>query len=205
MSRSRVVVVDNYDSFTWNLVHTLEAAGASCRVVANDAASVDELLALSPDGIVVSPGPCEPARSGVSRPLVQRLLTTRLGDCPPLLGVCLGHQVLGEAAGGRVVRAREALHGVVVPLVHDGRGIFAAIPSPLSVARYNSLVLEAASLPACFETAACCDDEIMAIRHRTLPLQGIQFHPESFLCPQAEAILRHWLRQLPPPHAGNRK
>ncbi len=186
-----ILVIDNYDSFTYNLVQYLGELGETPVVRRNDAISVDEIGDLSPRGIVLSPGPCTPAEAGVTIGVIRRW-----GPTIPTLGVCLGHQAIGEAYGGRVVRARQVMHGKTSRVAHDGRGIFAGIPSPLQVMRYHSLTVEPASLPAELEVAAHADDdptEIHALRHRTHPVWGVQFHPESILTERGRDLLRNFL------------
>ena len=186
-----ILVIDNYDSFTYNLVQYLGELGETPVVRRNDAISVDEVGDLSPRGIVLSPGPCTPAEAGVTIGVIRRW-----GPTIPTLGVCLGHQAIGEAYGGRVVRARQVMHGKTSRVAHDGRGIFAGIPSPLQVMRYHSLTVEPASLPAELEVAAHADDdptEIHALRHRTHPVWGVQFHPESILTERGRDLLRNFL------------
>lgn len=170
-----ILVVDNYDSFTWNLVQLLAAAGAAVEVVRNDAASAAELLARRPAGIVLSPGPGRPETAGVCMELLRQRPEV------PLLGVCLGHQALGVACGARCVRAPEVVHGKTSEIHHDGTGLFAGLPEPFAATRYHSLVLEPESLPAELRPVArTADGTLMAIAHRELPYHGVQFHPESF-------------------------
>ena len=190
MSGPRVLVIDNYDSFTYNLVQRLGELGARVEVVRNDALSVEQVLARKPQRIVISPGPCTPSEAGISLALVQAL-----GRRPiPLLGVCLGHQSIGQAFGGKVVRARAPVHGKAELIVHDGKGLFKGAPAPLSAGRYHSLVVEEASLPRVLHvTARTRDGIVMALQHRTLPLFGVQFHPESILTPDGQVLLRNFL------------
>src|SRR3982750_4167029 len=172
-----VLMIDNYDSFTYNLVQYLGELGAEVDVVRNDAITLDEIEARAPDHIVVSPGPCTPSEAGISVPVIQRF-----AGKIPILGVCLGHQSIGQAFGGRIVRAREVMHGKLSSVSHDGRGVFAGIPSPFEVTRYHSLVIERASLPDCLDISATTPDgEIMGVRHRTMAVEGVQFHPEAIL------------------------
>jgi anthranilate synthase component 2 len=188
-----ILVIDNYDSFTYNLVQYFGELGEDIRVERNDALSVDEALALAPDAIVVSPGPCTPAEAGICVPLIQRA-AGRI----PLLGVCLGHQAIGAAFGGRVIRApRGVMHGKTSLVRHDGTELFHGLPTPLRVMRYHSLVVERASLPAdLLVTATAVDDdtEIHAVRHRTHPVWGVQFHPESVMTEQGRDLLVNFLR-----------
>ncbi len=187
-----ILVIDNYDSFTYNLVQYLGELGAEPEVRRNDEVTVDEVGALAPEAIVLSPGPCAPAQAGITVPVVQRW-----GATVPTLGVCLGHQAIGEAYGGRVVRAARVMHGKVSPIVHDGDDLFAELPSPLPVMRYHSLVVEPQSLPSDLEvTARAADDpsEIHALRHRDHPVWGVQFHPESVGTTHGRALLANFLR-----------
>lgn len=185
-----VVVIDNYDSFTYNLVQYLAELGAEPRVFRNDAIDLAGLRALAPRGVLVGPGPGRPEDSGVSLDVVRTL-----GAEVPVLGVCLGHQAIGEAYGGRVVRAERLMHGRTSPVEHDGRGVFAGLPSPFTATRYHSLVVERESFPHdTLEISAwTAESEIMGLRHRTLPIEGVQFHPESFLTEHGHALLRNWL------------
>ena len=183
----RVLVVDNYDSFAYNLVQYLGELGAEVDVVRNDAAAVDELLARRPDRLVVSPGPCTPADAGISVEAMRRFPEAGV----PSLGVCLGHQSLAAAFGGRVVR-HEPVHGKSAEVEHDGRTIFAGLDSPLTVGRYHSLVVDP-DLPDCFERSAQGAGVLMAMRHRELPAEGVQFHPESVLTDSGQALLRNFL------------
>jgi anthranilate synthase/aminodeoxychorismate synthase-like glutamine amidotransferase len=186
-----ILVIDNYDSFTYNLVQYLGELGESPVVRRNDAISVDDVGEMAPRGIVLSPGPCTPADAGITIGVIQRW-----GSTIPILGVCLGHQAIGEAYGGAVVRARQVMHGKTSRVLHDGRGIFAGIPSPLQVMRYHSLTVEPSSLPPELEVAAhAVDDptEIHAVRHRTHPVWGVQFHPESILTDHGRDLLGNFL------------
>jgi anthranilate synthase/aminodeoxychorismate synthase-like glutamine amidotransferase len=184
----RVLVLDNYDSFTYNLVQYLGELEADVEVVRNDRASVDELVLRGYHAVVVSPGPCTPDESGISLEAVRAFPEAGI----PTLGVCLGHQALAQAFGGRVVRG-EPIHGKTCEIEHDGRTLFAGLPSPLTVGRYHSLVVEEETLPPELEVSARGGGVIMAIRHRTLPAEGIQFHPESVLTPRGMEILRSFL------------
>jgi len=183
----RVLVIDNYDSFTWNLVQYLGELGSEPDVVRNDAATVDELLARGAERVVVSPGPRTPAEAGVSVEAMRRFAEARV----PVLGVCLGHQALAEAFGGRVVRG-EPVHGKTADVEHDGRTIFAGLESPVTVGRYHSLIVDR-DLPPELEESASHGHTVMAIRHRELPAEGVQFHPESVLTDQGMRILRNFL------------
>ena len=183
----RVLVIDNYDSFAYNLVQYLGELGAEVEVVRNDRATVDDLLERGPDRLVVSPGPCTPNEAGISLEAVRRFPESGV----PLLGVCLGHQSLAQAFGGTVIR-HEPVHGKATTVEHDGRTIFAGVDSPLVAGRYHSLVVDPA-LPECFERSAEGGGVVMAIRHRELPAEGVQFHPESVLTEQGKAMLRNFL------------
>jgi anthranilate synthase/aminodeoxychorismate synthase-like glutamine amidotransferase len=188
VSRINVLMIDNYDSFTYNLVQYLGELGATLEVVRNDARSVDELLALAPDRVVVSPGPCTPNEAGISLEVTRRFPQAGI----PTLGVCLGHQSLAQAFGGTVIR-HLPVHGKTTTIEHDGRTIFTGLPSPLTVGRYHSLVVDQDSLPDCFEVSARGGDVIMAIRHRELPAEGVQFHPESVLTDDGLRLLENFL------------
>jgi anthranilate synthase/aminodeoxychorismate synthase-like glutamine amidotransferase len=183
----RVLVIDNYDSFTYNLVQYLGELGAELEVVRNDHASVDELLVRGYDRAIISPGPCTPNEAGISLQAVSRFPHARI----PTLGVCLGHQALVQAFGGRVIR-HEPVHGKTTTIEHDGRTIFHGLPSPLEVGRYHSLVADP-DLPACLEQSAAADAVVMAVRHRELPAEGVQFHPESILTEQGRQLLANFL------------
>ena len=184
-----VLVIDNYDSFTYNLVQYLGHLGAEVRVVRNDRITVQDVVELNPDRVVISPGPCTPNEAGVSCALIQTF-AGRL----PILGVCLGHQCLGQAMGGQIVGAERLMHGKTSPIHHDGRTIFAGLPSPFEATRYHSLLVERANLPSCLEVSAeTPEGEIMGLRHRTLPLEGVQFHPESILTRPGKDLLRNFL------------
>ena len=189
----RVLVVDNYDSFTWNLVQYLEILGARCEVVMNDAASVDEIQGRAVDAILISPGPCAPDDAGVSLALI----AASVGRVP-LLGVCLGHQALAQVFGGKVVRAARPMHGKTSPIEHDGATLFAGIERPFVATRYHSLVVERESLPDCLAISAwTAEGEIMGLRHRLHPIEGVQFHPESILTVAGMRVLDNWLRSIP--------
>jgi anthranilate synthase/aminodeoxychorismate synthase-like glutamine amidotransferase len=189
-----LLVIDNYDSFTYNLVQYLGELGAEVVVRRNDEVTVEEVGALAPSAIVLSPGPCTPAEAGVTVEVIRAW-----GASIPTLGVCLGHQAIGEAYGGKVVRAARAVHGKTSRITHDGTGLFAGLPSPLEVGRYHSLVVERDSLPASLEVVATATDdprEIHALRHATHPVWGVQFHPESVLTPDGKQLLRNFLDRL---------
>ena len=188
-----ILVIDNYDSFTYNLVQYLGELGAEMEVVRNDQLTVDEIAERAPERIVISPGPCTPTEAGVSVETIRRL-----GPTVPILGVCLGHQSIGQAYGGEVVRAAKPMHGKTSPIRQTGEGIFRGIPAPLTVARYHSLVIEPGSLPAELEAVAWTDEpgfetEIQAVRHREHPVWGVQFHPESIASEHGHALLRNFL------------
>jgi para-aminobenzoate synthetase component II len=188
----RVLVVDNYDSFTYNLVQCLTALGAECLVRTNDATSVADVLATQPDGVLISPGPGAPDDAGVTLELI-RALSGEL----PILGVCLGHQAIARAFGGLVERAQEPVHGKTSLVRHDGRGVFRDLPNPLEATRYHSLLVAQGSLPPSFEVSAqTAQGEIMGLRHRELPLEGVQFHPESILTEHGPQVVQNWLRSL---------
>ena len=191
-----LLLIDNYDSFTWNLVHYLGELGASVRVERNDALDVQQAMGLRPEAIVLSPGPCDPDRAGICLPLI--LAAAEAGV--PLLGVCLGHQAIGQAFGGRVVRHSEIVHGKPGTIRHAGKGVFEGLPSPISATRYHSLVVERASLPDALEvTAELEDGTIMGLRHRSAPVEGVQFHPESLHSEHGHAMLRTFLARVPEP------
>jgi anthranilate synthase/aminodeoxychorismate synthase-like glutamine amidotransferase len=184
---TRVLIIDNYDSFTYNLVQYLGELGAEPDVVRNDVATVDELIDRKPDRVVVSPGPCTPHESGNSPDVLRRFPERGIAT----LGVCLGHQALATAYGGRFMRG-DPIHGKTAQVEHDGRGVFRGLASPLTAGRYHSLVVDPA-LPDCFERSAWYGDTVMAMRHRDLPVEGVQFHPESVLTPDGKALLRNFL------------
>jgi len=188
-----ILVIDNYDSFTWNLVQYLGEIGVEPVVRRNDAVTVEEVSAMAPEAIVISPGPCTPAEAGISVELIREL-----GARVPILGVCLGHQAIGAAYGGSVVRARRIMHGKTSPIAHHGEGVFQNLPSPFTVARYHSLVIEPTDLPDVLEVVAWTDepgfeDEIQAVRHRSHPVWGVQFHPESIASEHGQTLLRNFL------------
>jgi len=185
-----ILMIDNYDSFTWNLVQYLGELGAEVKVVRNDEIGVDEIAAMQPQKIVFSPGPCTPNEAGIMLDAVR----TYAGKIP-MLGVCLGHQAIGQAFGGEVVHAGKVMHGKTSAIRHQGRGVFRGLPSPFFATRYHSLAIARASLPDCLEvTAESEDGEIMGVRHRTLPVEGVQFHPESILSEHGHALLRNFLQ-----------
>jgi anthranilate synthase component 2 len=191
-----LLMIDNYDSFTYNLVQYFGELGQEVKVVRNDALTVPEIAALDAAHIVISPGPCTPDQAGVSLGVLDQLAGSR-----PILGVCLGHQSLGQAFGGKVVRARTIMHGKTSPIHHKGVGVFAGLPSPFEATRYHSLVVEKESLPDCLEITAWTEhadgsfDEIMGLRHKSLAVEGVQFHPESILTEHGHAMLRNFLAQ----------
>ena len=185
-----LLLIDNYDSFTYNLVQYFGELGADVHVHRNDALTLEQIEAWEPGQIVISPGPCTPSEAGISVPLIQRF-----AGRTPILGVCLGHQAIGQAFGGRIVRARRVMHGKISPVTHDGRGVFADVPVPFAVTRYHSLAIERASLPEVLETTATSDDgEIMGVRHRQYAVEGVQFHPEAILTEHGHALLRNFLK-----------
>jgi anthranilate synthase component 2 len=192
-----LLMIDNYDSFTWNLVQYLQELGEEVKVVRNDELDVAAIAALAPDRIVISPGPCTPNEAGVSLAMIERL-----AGQVPILGVCLGHQAIGQAFGGKVVRAGTIMHGKTSLIHHHGKGVFAGLPNPFQATRYHSLVVERGSLPECLEITAWTQspdggfDEIMGLRHRTLAVEGVQFHPESILTQHGHALLRNFLQPV---------
>jgi len=184
-----VLLVDNYDSFTYNLAQYLGELGAQVQVERNDAITVDQIRERAPKAIVISPGPCTPNEAGISMDVISSLAGT-----VPILGVCLGHQSIGQVFGGRIVRAPKVMHGKVSKIFHDEKGLFAGVENPFVATRYHSLVIAPESLPDCLEiTAKTWDDEIMGVRHKTLPVEGVQFHPESILTGEGKTILRNFL------------
>ena len=191
-----LLMIDNYDSFTFNLVQYLQVLGAEVEVVRNDAMTVDEIEKLAPQRIVISPGPCTPNEAGVSLEVIERL-----GPTTPILGVCLGHQSIGQAYGGKVVRAGRIMHGKTSPIRHQGQGVFAGLPDGYEATRYHSLVVERASLPDELEITAWTEnadgsfEEIMGLRHREHPVEGVQFHPESILTGHGHALLKNFLQR----------
>lgn len=189
-----LLLIDNYDSFTYNLVHYLGELGAETSVWRNDALDVQQAIGMRPDAIVLSPGPCDPDQAGICLPLT--LAAAEAGI--PLLGVCLGHQTIGQAFGGNVVRCHEIVHGKLGRIEHAGKGVFAGLPSPLDATRYHSLVVDRATLPDCLEiTAELADGTIMGLRHRDLPIEGVQFHPESIASQHGHEMLRNFLNTVP--------
>ena len=190
----RVLMIDNYDSFTYNIVQYLGELGADVLVYRNDAISIAEIEALAPAHIVISPGPCTPNEAGISVEVIKQF-SGRI----PLLGICLGHQSIGQAFGGDVIRAKKVMHGKLSAIHHQGKGVFAGLPSPFTATRYHSLVVDAATLPDCMEVTAWTEDEagerdeIMGLRHRTLAVEGVQFHPESILSEHGHQMLRNFL------------
>ncbi|MCK9193055.1 MAG: aminodeoxychorismate/anthranilate synthase component II [Nevskia sp.] len=189
-----IVMIDNYDSFTYNLVQYLGELGAEVKVFRNDAISVDEVAALNPSHIVLSPGPCTPNEAGICLDLIERLKSRY-----PILGVCLGHQAIGQAFGGHVIRARQVMHGKTSAIHHRQKSVFRALPSPFTATRYHSLIVDAAALPDDLEITAWTQhadgsvDEIMGLQHKTLPIEGVQFHPESILTEHGHAMLKNFL------------
>lgn len=191
-----LLMLDNYDSFTYNLVQYLSELGADVRVFRNDALSVADVEKLRPSQIVISPGPCTPNEAGISVPII-----TALGGKIPIFGVCLGHQSIGQAFGGKVIRARQVMHGKTSLMHHRHAGVFAGLPMPFEATRYHSLIVEQSSLPDCLEVTAWTEhadgsvDEIMGLRHKTLAIEGVQFHPESILTLSGKALLKNFLEQ----------
>ncbi len=190
----RVLVIDSYDSFVYNLVQYIGELGAEPVVRRNDAISVDEALALTPDGVLLSPGPGRPESAGI----ICEAITAFAGAGVPVLGVCLGHQAIGHVYGAEVVRAPDLMHGKTSPVEHDGAGVFAGVPSPLTATRYHSLVLDPATIPAVLEvTARTLDGVVMGVRHREVDVEGVQFHPESILTGHGHDLLRNFLQRIP--------
>jgi anthranilate synthase component 2 len=188
-----LLMIDNYDSFTYNLVQYLGELGAEVHVHRNDAITLDQVAAWDPEAIVISPGPCTPNEAGICVPLIKRFA----GEIP-ILGVCLGHQAIGQAFGGRISRAQRVMHGKVSAITHDGRGVFVGLPSPFTVTRYHSLAIAPATMPACLEVTARADDgEVMGVRHRELDVEGVQFHPEAILTEHGHALLKNFLDRVP--------
>ena len=186
-----LLMIDNYDSFTYNLVQYLGELGEDVVVRRNDELTLDEIAAMKPARIVISPGPCTPNEAGISVPLIERF-----AGQVPLLGVCLGHQSIGQAFGGRIVHARSLMHGKISAISHTGRGVFRDLPDAFQATRYHSLVIERETLPECLEITAWTDDgEIMGVRHKTLPVEGVQFHPESILTEYGHELLRNFIEE----------
>jgi anthranilate synthase/aminodeoxychorismate synthase-like glutamine amidotransferase len=184
-----LLVIDNYDSFTYNLVQYLGELGQEVRVIRNDELPASAIAGLAPSHIVISPGPCTPNEAGISLDVIK----TYAGKIP-ILGVCLGHQSIGQAFGGKIVRAAKVMHGKTSKILHDEKGVFSGLPNPFEATRYHSLLIERASVPDCLDvTAKTWDEEIMAVRHKTLPVEGVQFHPESFLTSVGKDLLRNFI------------
>jgi anthranilate synthase component 2 len=184
-----LLMIDNYDSFTYNLVQYLGELGAEVRVARNDAITLDEIETLAPSRIVISPGPCTPNEAGISVPLIQKFAAEI-----PILGVCLGHQAIGQAFGGRIVRSKRVMHGKLSAITHDGDGVFAGLPSPFQATRYHSLAIEQTSFPSALTpTARAEDGEIMGVRHREFAVEGVQFHPEAILTEHGKRLLANFL------------
>jgi anthranilate synthase/aminodeoxychorismate synthase-like glutamine amidotransferase len=187
-----ILMIDNYDSFTYNLVQYLGQLGEEVAVHRNDAIALDEIEAMNPEAIFLSPGPCSPEKAGITIDVIRRFHRR-----VPLMGVCLGHQAIGQAFGGRVVRAGRIMHGKTSPILNDGRTIFQGLPSPFPAGRYHSLIVERETLPDCLEVSAETEEgEIMGLRHREWPVEGIQFHPESILTPFGKRIIRNFLQLI---------
>jgi anthranilate synthase component 2 len=185
-----LLMIDNYDSFTYNLVQYLGELGEEVSVFRNDEITLEQIEALHPSRVVISPGPCTPNEAGISVPLIRRFAGKL-----PILGVCLGHQSIGQAFGGKIVHAGQLMHGKTSDIRHNDSGVFHGLPDPLTATRYHSLVIEKKSLPACLEVTAWTDDgEIMGVRHRDLPVEGVQFHPESILTEKGHELLANFLR-----------
>ena len=195
---SRILMIDNYDSFTYNLVQYFGELGVDIRVFRNDEITLDEIGAMAPDQIVLSPGPCTPAEAGISVPAI-----TAFAGKIPILGVCLGHQSIGEAFGGKIIRAKRVMHGKISAIHHEGKGVFKDLPSPFNATRYHSLVIEQDSLPDCLDVTAWTEnpdgsiEEIMGVRHKTLAVEGVQFHPESILSEHGHHMLKNFLDANP--------
>ena len=196
LGKIMLLLIDNYDSFTYNLAHYLGELGADVAVHRNDALDVQQAMALQPSGIVLSPGPCDPDQAGICLAMVAAAAEARI----PLMGVCLGHQSIGQAFGGKVVRAGDIVHGKPGRIHHSGTGLFANLPSPFDATRYHSLIVERASLPECLEISAWLEDgTIMGLHHRELPIHGVQFHPESIATEHGHALLQNFLDLVPVP------
>ncbi len=191
-----LLLIDNYDSFTYNLVHYLGELGADVQVHRNDALDVQQAMALRPEAILLSPGPCDPSQAGICLSLT--LAAAETGT--PLMGVCLGHQTIGEAFGGKVIRAGDIVHGKMGTMHHDGTGVFAGLPSPFEATRYHSLIIDRDTLPDCLEVNAWLEDgTIMGLRHKTLPMHGVQFHPESIASEHGHQLLKNFLDMVKVP------
>ncbi len=191
-----ILLIDNYDSFTYNLVHYLGELGADVQVHRNDALDVQQAMALKPDGILLSPGPCDPDQAGICLALTQAAAETET----PLFGVCLGHQTIGQAFGGKVVRAPDIVHGKMGTIHHEGGGVFKGLPSPLQGTRYHSLIVDRDSLPDCLDVTAWLEDgTIMGLSHKTLPIHGVQFHPESIRSEHGHAMIQNFLNTVKEP------
>ena len=191
-----LLMIDNYDSFTYNLVQYFGELGADVRVYRNNQISLEQIIALSPSYLVISPGPCTPNEAGISLAAIEKC-----AGLFPILGVCLGHQAIGQVFGANVIRARQVMHGKVSPVYHNNNGVFAGLPNPFIATRYHSLVIDPESIPACLEVTAWTEspdgerDNIMGIRHRSLPIEGVQFHPESIMTEHGHALLKNFLSQ----------
>jgi anthranilate synthase component II len=186
----KILLIDNYDSFTYNLVHYVQELGASVEVVRNDALSVADIYGKKPDGVIISPGPATPNEAGVTLALIAEAAKTPL----PIFGVCLGHQAIGQAFGGSVIRAPYVMHGKISAITHASKGVFAGLPSPFNATRYHSLIVSRDRLPDCLEVTAETDDKlIMGLQHKTLPIHGVQFHPESIASEHGHALLKNFL------------
>ncbi len=191
-----LLLIDNYDSFTWNLVHYLGELGAQVEVVRNDELSADQALALKPDAILLSPGPCDPDQAGICLEMVDKAAKHGI----PLIGVCLGHQSIGQAFGGKVVQCHEIMHGKMGTIHHNGTSLFQGLPSPFQATRYHSLIVARDNLPDCLEVTAWLEDgTIMGLKHRELPIHGVQFHPESIASEHGHAMLRNFLSEVKEP------
>ncbi|HLZ18601.1 MAG TPA: aminodeoxychorismate/anthranilate synthase component II [Smithellaceae bacterium] len=187
-----ILMIDNYDSFTFNIVQYLEQMGEDVRVDRNDKITIEEIKKIRPEAIFLSPGPCSPKEAGITVDVVREFYQTL-----PILGICLGHQSIGYAFGGEIVRAGRIMHGKVSPVNHDGKTLFAGLPNPFTAGRYHSLVVRPETLPSCLEVSArTAEGEIMGLRHKEYPVEGIQFHPESVLTPQGKRILRNFLKYI---------
>ena len=196
MGELMLLLIDNYDSFTYNLAHYLGELGADVVVRRNDALDVQQAMGLRPSGIVLSPGPCDPDQAGICLAMVDAAAEARI----PLLGVCLGHQTIGQAFGGKVVRAGDIVHGKLGQMHHSGAGLFRSLPSPFAATRYHSLIVDRESLPGCLDVTAWLDDgTIMGFQHKELPIHGVQFHPESIATQHGHELLKNFLNHVPEP------